>query len=127
MVHIRRVLFSSFNNNFLKVIVFGSQTDISMALDDRYLKSFNAVITFVHDLWDVFGNPKKATPLALYRRLIEHIKFADAEAINKVLCGFRQFLVTYEDSIINNNLDSIPRGTLIQYGDSNTVYLDIQK
>jgi len=95
--------------------------------DDKYGKCFAAVITFVNDLWDVFGNPKKPTPLALYRRLVDHIKFSDAEAINKVLSGFREFLVTYEDSIINNKLDSIPRGTVIRYGESKTVYLDIQK
>ena len=96
-------------------------------MDEKYVKSFNAVITFVNDLWEVFGTPKKATPLALYKRLISHIKFADAEAINKVLSGFRQFLVTYEDAIMHNNLDSIPRGTQIKYGDSTSIYLDIQK
>ena len=67
------------------------------------------------------------SPLALYRRLIEHIKFTDADSINKVLSGFRQFLVPYEDAIINNNLGAIPRGTTIKYGEGKTAYLEIQK
>jgi hypothetical protein len=96
-------------------------------MDEKYIKAFNAVITFVHDIWDVFGNPKKATPLALYRRLIEHIKFADSDAINKVLNGFKEFFSMYEKSILSNNLDSIPRGVVIRYGESKSVYLDIQK
>lgn len=99
-------------------------------MDEKYVKAFNAVATFVKDLSSVFGNTKKPTPLALYHRLIEHIehiKPLDPEAVNKVLCGFRQFLVTYEDNIINGTLDSIPRGTVIKYGTSETVYLEIQK
>lgn len=96
-------------------------------MEEKFLRAFNAVITFVNDLWEVFGSAKKVSPLALYRRLIEHIKFTDADSINKVLSGFRQFLVPYEDAIINNNLGSIPRGTTIKYGEGKTAYLEIQK
>ena len=96
-------------------------------MEERFLRAFNAVITFVNDLWEVFGSAKKVSPLALYRRLIEHIKFTDADSINKVLSGFRQFLVPYEDAIINNNLGAIPRGTTIKYGEGKTAYLEIQK
>lgn len=96
-------------------------------MDEKYVKAFNAVVGFVGDLWSVFGSPKKASPLALYRRLIDHIKFTDEEAINKVLCGFRQFLVIYEDAIINNNLDSIPRGTVIKYGEAENIFIEVQK
>lgn len=96
-------------------------------MDEKYVEAFNAVVGFVEDLWEVFGNPKKATPLALYRRLISHIKPTDADAVNKALSGFRQFLVTYEAALLNNELDKIPRGTVIKYGTSKTVYLEVQK
>jgi hypothetical protein len=88
-------------------------------MDEKYVKAFNAVITFVHDIWDVFGNTKNPTPLALYRRLIEHIKFADSDAITKVLKGFQDFYLNYEKCILSNNLDSIDRGVVIRYGESN--------
>lgn len=96
-------------------------------MDEKYIEAFNAVVSFVGDLWEVFGNPKKATPLALYRRLVSHIKTTDADAVNKALSGFRQFLVTYEETILDNNLGNIPRGTIIKYGTSKTVFLEIQK
>lgn len=96
-------------------------------MNKKYVEAFNAVSSFIDDLWLVFGNPKKVSPLALYRRLISHIKSDDSESINKVLSGFRQFLSTYEDSILNDKLDLIPRQTRINYGQSKTVYLEIQK
>lgn len=96
-------------------------------MKERFFRAFNAVVTFVNDLWEVFGSAKKVSPLALYRRLIEHIKFTDADSINKVLSGFRQFLVSYEDAILKDNLDIIPRGTVIKYGEGKTAYLEIQK
>ena len=95
-------------------------------MDDKYLKAFNAVVTFVNDLWDVFGDSKRVTPLALYRRLIEHIKFTDVQAINKSLSGFREFLVTYEDAILTD-IETVPRGAVIRYGTSDKVLLEIQK
>ena len=96
-------------------------------MDEKYIKAFNAVVTFVNDLWEVFGNSSKASPLNLYRRLICHIKPTDVDAINKALSGFRQFLITYEDAILTDNLDVIPRGVLIKYGTSKGVFLEIQK
>lgn len=95
-------------------------------MDEKYVKAFNAVVTFVNDLWEVFGEPKKASPLALYRRLIDHIKFTDVDAINKALCGFRQFLATNEEFILGD-IERIPRGEVIPYGTSERVYLEIQK
>ena len=96
-------------------------------MDEKYIKAFNSVVTFVNDLWLVFGNDKRVCPLALYRRLIEHIKFVDSEAINKILCNFKEFLSTYEVNIMSNTLEYIPRGTFITYGNSQKVYIDIQK
>lgn len=95
-------------------------------MDPKYVTGFNAVVNCIEDLWSVFGS-KKATPLALYRRLISHIKFTDAEAINKSLSGFRQFLMIHDDYIINDELEKIPRGTVIKYGTNDRVYIDIQK
>jgi len=96
-------------------------------MDEKYVEAFRGVTTFVNDLWGVFGDPKKCSPLSLYRRLIDHIQETDADDINKALSGFRQFLASYEDAILHDKLDSIPRGTIINYGSSQTVYLEIQK
>ena len=39
----------------------------------KQLEAFNAIVSFVNDLWEAFGNVKKASPLALYHRLITGI------------------------------------------------------
>lgn len=97
------------------------------AIAQKYVGSFNAIKGFVDDLWAVYGN-KTQKMLALYRRLISHINpKTDAEPMNKVLSGFRQFLATYEDAIMKNRLDTIPRGTVIKYGPNSKFHLEIQK
>lgn len=90
-------------------------------------EAFGAIAAFVKDLWDAFGNPKEATPLALYNRLVEHIKFTDKESIEKSVAGFSTFLGSYENDLMKNTLDNIPRDTKISYGVSGKVYIDIQK
>lgn len=94
--------------------------------DKIHREAFNAIASFVKDLWDAFGDPKKATPLALYNRLVEHIKFTDKDSIEKSVAGFSVFLRQYGNDLMKNTLDNIPRDTRISYGVSGKVYLDIQ-
>jgi len=60
-------------------------------MTETKIEAFNAVVSFVNDLWEVYGNPKKVSPLALYRRLISHIKPTQKEGIHKTLSGFVEF------------------------------------
>jgi len=96
-------------------------------MDEKYVESFKAIVNFVDDIFEVYGNSKKASPLNLYRRLIGHIEESDGEALNKVLCPFQEFIGKYDNVIMENRLDVIPRETRIRYGTSDTVYIDIQK
>ena len=101
-------------------------------MDESYTQAFYAVVDFVDALWENFNVSKKATPLSLYRRIVCHIEDKNtgklnADGVNKVLSGFRQFLCIYEKHILDNNLDRIPRGVVIKYGDSNQIHLEIQK
>ncbi len=88
---------------------------------------FNAIVSFVNDLFEVYGTKKKATPLTLYHRLVQNIKIGDGESIQKAISGFTSFLKIHELSLIRNTLENIPQGTLIKYGDSERVCLEIQK
>lgn len=92
----------------------------------RQLEAFNAIVSFVNDLWDAFGNVKKASPLALYHRLIENIKFTDKESIKKVVDGFSSFLKQYELSVLKGEFDSVPQGTVIKYGANARICIEIQ-
>ena len=95
-------------------------------MKESYLKGFNAIVEFVNDLWEVFGNPKKATPLALYRRLTQHIKFTDEEAILKAIRPFKRFVTANKDIILSGDLNKIARGITIPYGTSK-ICIEIQK
>ena len=93
----------------------------------KSLEAFSAITSFVDDLWEVFGNAKTVSPLALYHRLIQHIKFTDTEGIKKSVSGFETFLKEYSSVIKRDVMDEIPRDTFIKYGNSDSVYLEIQK
>lgn len=95
--------------------------------EKRKREAFNAIISFVNDLWDAFGNPKKATPLALYHRLITSLKVSDMESISKVVQGFQVFLRKYELSLLKGKVSDIPENTKIMYGSSERICLEIQK
>lgn len=92
----------------------------------RYVTAFAAVIEFIKNLWEIFGS-KTVTPLCLYNRLLEHIKFEDKEAIMKSINGFLSFFDAHGADIFSNNLSAIPVGARINYGDGKNVYLEIQK
>lgn len=96
-------------------------------MKEIYLKAFNSITEFVNDLWEVFGEKSKVTPLALYKRLIEHIKFTDEEAIMKAITPFQTFVKKYNSIIISEELDKIPRGETIQYGENKKIAIEIQK
>jgi len=92
-----------------------------------YRDVFNAIVSFVNDLNDAFGQSKKITPLALYHRLIQNLKTGDHEGIAKAVNGFKIFLRRYELALIKNDIGSIPEGTTIKYGDSERICIEIQK
>ena len=89
-------------------------------------KVFTAIVNFVEDLWNAFGSTKKVTPLALYKRLVQNIKATDDASIKKVVTGFVLFLKKYELCLLKKDLSSIPEKTVIAYGDSGRVCIEIQ-
>ena len=96
-------------------------------MKESYLKAFNAIVGFINDLWEVFGNSKKVTPLALYRRLTQHIRFTDETAILKAIEPFERFVKHYKKLIISGELAKIPRKTAIKYGNSPRARIEIEK
>ncbi len=96
-------------------------------MKESYLKAFNAIVNFVNDLWEVFGNPKKPTPLALYRRLTQHIKFTDEKAILKAIRPFKKFVTKNKEIIMSGELAKMHRGTVIPYGTRPRICIEIQK
>src|SRR5579862_466517 len=89
--------------------------------------TFEAISEFVNDLCAVFCIPK--SPLSLYKRILEHInKNSSGDSIQKCITGFASFFANYEDYIGTiEKFKTIPRDTIIRYGDSKNVYLEIQK
>lgn len=84
----------------------------------------------VDGLWELFGSSKQVTPLALYHRLIQHIKEEDpGPGIERCVSGFATFFRTYSACLSDSEemMKTIPRDTVIRYGSSKNVYLEIQK
>ena len=98
----------------------------SKNIDKKYVNAFSAIIGFVSDLWEVFQT-KQTSPLALYRRLTEHITFTNVDGIMKTVSGFEEFFKKYESLIVSNKLAELPQGTVINYHDGRVAYLEIQK
>lgn len=96
-------------------------------MDDTKIKVFEAITLFVNDLWSVFQSGKP-TPLALYHRMVKHINSEKSESgMNESISGFVEFFSKYEVQVVDDKLDAIPRDTIIRYGKSEKVYLEIQK
>lgn len=95
--------------------------------DKKQREAFNAILSFVNDLWDAFGSSKKVTPLSLYHRLVTNIKVSDMGSINNVVNGFKTFMSLYELSLLKGDINSIPEDTKISYGNSGRICLEIQK
>ena len=87
---------------------------------------FKVIVDFVSALNDAFPS-KRPTPLALYNRLTQHIKFTDKESIDKSIKGFKSFFEINKKFITENKLDQIQREEIIHYGESEKIYIDIQK
>lgn len=88
---------------------------------------FEAITAFVGDLYAVFQS-SKPTPLALYQRMITHIqREKSTQGMDESINGFIEFFRVHEKNIIENKLDAIPRGTVISYGKSQKIFLEIQK
>lgn len=89
--------------------------------------TFTAIKQFVSDLWLAF--PVKNSPLALYHRLMQHTNDSNSNvATEKSVAGFKVFFVNFDEILSSDEgLQSIPRDTVIRYGESPKVYLEIQK
>jgi hypothetical protein len=94
-------------------------------MEKKHRDTFGAIVNFVKDLWSMFGG-KNVTPLSLYSRLIDHIKFTDEGAIMKATDGFVDFFNAYGKDVFANTLQNIPTGVRIKYGDGKTAYISIQ-
>lgn len=88
-------------------------------MDERKLKIFNAIVSFVGDLDASFG--KKYKPVALYNRLTSKTAIADKQAIDRHIEAFTSFFKINSDYISNQKLSSNPK---ISY--SERVYLDVR-
>jgi len=95
-------------------------------MKERDLKAFNAIVEFVRDLCEVF-EAKKVTPLNLYRRLTDHIRFTDEKAIQRVIRPFEEFVRRHKNLILSGELAKLPRGASIHYEKSPKAYIEIEK
>jgi hypothetical protein len=91
--------------------------------------TFKAIKDFVEDLVAVFGTGGGKTPLGLYSRLISHVEGKDSiQGVDKYLSGFKAFFSEFSSNLEDTNtLQTLPRDTHIKYGESDRVYLEIQK
>jgi hypothetical protein len=91
--------------------------------------SFRAIKGFVNDLWYAFGTSGRPTPLSLYVRLLECVSEKESEdGLQKYISGFVVFFSNYGTTLTDTEkFVEIPRGTVIRYGSSKNVYLEIQK
>jgi hypothetical protein len=94
---------------------------------EDFTLAFRAIKDLIGDLKELYP---KSTPLALYNRIIQHIKESDSgSGMSKCIDGFKDFFVayaTYLDSV-DLMMQKVTRGTIIKYGTSDKIYIDIQK
>lgn len=95
-------------------------------VEDKNVLVFRAVREFVDDLWNVFST-KSPSALAIYRRLIATKSEDDKDALDKVKMGFARFLIPNEKKLVDDTLDSLPKGATIRYDKSDRIRIDIQK
>ena len=91
--------------------------------------TLSAIKDFVSDLSSIFGGPQSSA-LALYNRLIKHVENTDsADGLGKYIMGFRVFFANYEKSLesVESMSSEIPRGTVIRYGDSPKIFIEVQR
>ncbi len=91
-------------------------------------KTFESIQEFVSQLWSVFGDPNKNTPLSLYHKIVvENVKNTNKNGVKKVINGFRVFLDDNQRFVFENRLKDMEKDTKIQYGTNGTVFIDIQR
>lgn len=89
---------------------------------------FRAICDMVADISSLY-EPRKKRPLDYYARLIERIAKDDNEQeMDKCIQGFKAFFSAHGESLHSTQamMNSIPRGTVIRYGTSKVIYLEIQ-
>lgn len=100
------------------------------------LKVLDAISSFTEDLWVAFGDPKQASPLALYRRLLSRTKerlnsIKEDEnfpvEVDRFISGHENFSIKYDSILLEGNLKSLHEDAKIKYGDSPGVYLNVGK
>jgi len=95
---------------------------------EKNINAFHAIKAFVGDLVLGFASKKNPkSPLGYYSRLIDSIQDNNYESVMKVLGGFSTFFRQYGKYVIDNNFDSMPKGTVIPFGQSQTIFIEIQK
>ena len=99
----------------------------TLYMEANTVQAFSAIKQFVDALAEIYDKKKGVTPLGLYRRLLTFVKAEKIEEINiqKFLRGFVTFYNSYNECLVSDNLNKIPRGTHISY--SKNAYIDIQK
>ncbi len=105
-------------------------------LSKREVDSFLAIREFVASLNRCYGDKSKvgtrvSTKLCLYNRLVETAKVEtpakeDIVRIQTVISGFKGFFTSYGNFVLNKDLDSIPQGVKIMYGDKENISIELQ-
>lgn len=91
-------------------------------------EAFESIVAFIDDLWEEFGNETEVSPLLLYHRMTEHIKFSDTKQMEDSISGFKNFFKSHEKLVIDDKLSELPSGTIISYGGENKkIYIEISK
>ena len=95
---------------------------------------FESILGFVEACWDVFGEKSStSSPLYLYYTIINRINENKVDKVElgmqKCIDGFVAFFGKYVECLDDpkHMLEKIPRGTIIHYGDSEKIYLEIQR
>ena len=95
---------------------------------------FDSIKELSEACWDVFGEKEaSSSPLSLYNTIISRIDESKVEKIDlgikKCIDGFVDFFNDYSDYLDDSKkmMENIPRGTVIRYGDSEKIYIEIQR
>lgn len=94
------------------------------------IHTFSAIKDFVNELNSIYGKVNGKTPLDLYVRLIKHVEIADVMSVGveNYISGFKTFFINYGNCLESiEMIKTIPKDTVIRYGNSAKVYLEIQK
>lgn len=87
---------------------------------------FESIKNFVQCLWKAFGNKTNEKALAMYVRLFDKIDLSKDNEKNKIIEPFTMFFINHLP-IIKKDLNSLPRGTRINFGTCENIFVDIQR